>query len=132
VLKKFVVDRRDRHIRAGVASKGLAVQSLSGSKSFLDLFTCYSHHCPARPASGLRLEIAPNIDKKKSELYFPTPVKKILTENAKRHPKKSSSEHVDGVSALAHDLPPLGAKHAFLRHRKMNLRPTQPATRRKK
>ncbi len=45
------------------------------------LFTSYSHHCPSRPASGLRLETVMNSDKKKSELYFGTMVKKILTEN---------------------------------------------------
>ena len=36
------------------------------------------------PAAGLRLEIAHNIDKKKSELYFYLSVKKFLTEKAKR------------------------------------------------
>jgi hypothetical protein len=36
------------------------------------------------PAAGLRLEIATNIDKKKSELYFYLPVKKFLTKKAKR------------------------------------------------
>ena len=36
------------------------------------------------PAAGLRLEIAPNIDKKKSELYFSLPVKKFLTKKANR------------------------------------------------
>jgi hypothetical protein len=36
------------------------------------------------PAAGLRLEIARNIDKKKSELYFPLRLKKILTEKANR------------------------------------------------
>ena len=36
------------------------------------------------PAAGLRLEIATNIDKKKSELYFYFSVKKFLTEKAKR------------------------------------------------
>jgi hypothetical protein len=46
-----------------------------------ELFTCYSHHCPSRPASGLRLEISRNLDKKKSELYFSGAVKKFLTEN---------------------------------------------------
>jgi hypothetical protein len=48
------------------------------------LFTSYSHHCPSRPASGLRLEIASNIDKKKPEFYFPSAFKKILTEKPKR------------------------------------------------
>jgi hypothetical protein len=33
------------------------------------------------PASGLRLETAANLDKKKSELYFLRSVKKSLTEN---------------------------------------------------
>ena|SRR5689334_2836754 len=36
------------------------------------------------PAAGLRLEIANNIDKKKSELYFYLSVKKFLTEKAIR------------------------------------------------
>jgi hypothetical protein len=36
------------------------------------------------PAAGLRLEIATNIDKKKSELYFYLSVKKFLTKKAKR------------------------------------------------
>jgi hypothetical protein len=53
-----------------------------------ELFTRYSHHCPPRPASGLRLETGPNPDKKKSELYFLSPVKKFLTENRKRNPEK--------------------------------------------
>jgi hypothetical protein len=34
--------------------------------------------------AGLRLEIASEIDKKKSELYFSFSVKKILTEKPKR------------------------------------------------
>ena len=34
------------------------------------------------PASGLRLETAFKIDKKKSELYFSFPVKKTLTEKS--------------------------------------------------
>jgi hypothetical protein len=38
-----------------------------------------------RPASGLRLEIGINIDKKKSEFYFLMPIKNILTEKANRH-----------------------------------------------
>jgi len=38
-----------------------------------------------RPASGLRLEIGINIDKKKSEFYFLLPIKNILTEKANRH-----------------------------------------------
>ena len=41
-------------------------------------------YCPARPASGLRLEILAQTDKKKSELYFVVRVKKILTENVNR------------------------------------------------
>jgi hypothetical protein len=36
------------------------------------------------PASGLRLEIAAMVDKKKSEFYFSSALKKILTEKAKR------------------------------------------------
>ena len=38
-----------------------------------------------RPASGLRVEIGINIDKKKSEFYFRLPIKNILTEKANRH-----------------------------------------------
>jgi hypothetical protein len=53
-----------------------------------ELFTHYSHHCPSRPASGLRLEISPNLDKKKSELYFSGAVKKFLTENGIGAPAK--------------------------------------------
>jgi hypothetical protein len=34
-----------------------------------------------RPASGLRLETATKIDKEKSEFYFLSRIKKILTEN---------------------------------------------------
>jgi hypothetical protein len=56
-----------------------------GLQDFLGLFTSYSHHCPSRPASGLRLEIGPKIDKKKSEFYFSSAIKKILTEKTKRH-----------------------------------------------
>jgi hypothetical protein len=44
-----------------------------------ELFTRYSHHCPSRPASGLRVETGANLDKKKSELYFSPAVKKFLT-----------------------------------------------------
>jgi hypothetical protein len=54
-------------------------------QNFSKLFTSYSHHCPSRPASGLRLETASNIDKKKSEFYFSSAFKKILTEKPKRH-----------------------------------------------
>jgi len=42
----------------------------------------FTRASPSSPAAGLRLEIAPNIDKKKSELYFSLPVKKILTKKA--------------------------------------------------
>jgi hypothetical protein len=42
------------------------------------LFTSYSHHCPSRPASGLRLGTVVKSDKEKSELYFATMVKKNL------------------------------------------------------
>ncbi len=38
-----------------------------------------------RPASGLRLEIGINIDKKKSEFYFLMPIKNILTEKANQY-----------------------------------------------
>src|SRR5690242_13552723 len=44
------------------------------------------------PAAGLRLEIAHNIDKKKSELYFYFSFKKFLTKKAKRAcPKQRKS-----------------------------------------
>jgi hypothetical protein len=52
-----------------------------------ELFTRYSHHCPSRPASGLRLETVPNMDKKKSELYFSAAVKKFLTEKRNKRPE---------------------------------------------
>jgi hypothetical protein len=60
-----------------------------GLQKFLKLFTSYSHCLPSRPASGLRLEILGQIDKKKSEFYFCVDGKKILTEKAKRDSKKT-------------------------------------------
>jgi hypothetical protein len=42
------------------------------------------------PAAGLRLEIANNIDKKKSELYFYLSVKKFLTEKAIRRVQRAT------------------------------------------
>jgi hypothetical protein len=47
------------------------------------MFTAYSHPKFLLPASGLRLETVPKSDKKKSELYFSSLVKKILTEKSK-------------------------------------------------
>jgi hypothetical protein len=44
---------------------------------------------PSRPASGLRLETARNLDKKKSEFYFLSLSKKILTEKPNRASRKS-------------------------------------------
>jgi hypothetical protein len=55
-----------------------------GGRSFENIHMLFTS-LPSRPASGLRLETAPNIDKKKPEFYFSSPVKKILTEKAKRH-----------------------------------------------
>jgi len=57
---------------------------ISKVQRILELFSSYSHGCPSRPASGLRLEIAPNLDKEKSELYFLASVKKFLTEKRNR------------------------------------------------
>ena len=45
------------------------------------------------PAAGLRLEIARDIDKKKSELYFYFSLKKFLTEKAKRACPKQRNFH---------------------------------------
>ena len=43
------------------------------------LFTPYSHPLHSLPASGLRLEMVQISDKKKREVYFASPAKKILT-----------------------------------------------------
>jgi hypothetical protein len=75
------------------------------------MFTSYSHHTPSLPASGLRLETASNIDKKKSELYFSSPVKKTLTEKSKStlpqatkssRPRAGHSESFGELTSLAH------------------------------
>jgi hypothetical protein len=64
-----------------------------------ELFTRYSHHCPPRPASGLRLEIGPNMDKKKSELYFSSPVKKFLTEKRNGVLRRCSKSRARAVAS---------------------------------
>jgi len=65
-----------------------------------ELFTCYSHHCPSRPASGLRLEITPNMDKKKSELYFSARFKKFLTEKRKGASRKLHHVYARTVAVI--------------------------------
>ena len=50
-----------------------------GSSIAAKLFTCYSHPLQSLPASGLRLEMVQISDKKKREVYFASPAKKILT-----------------------------------------------------
>jgi hypothetical protein len=40
------------------------------AQSFSEMFTSYSHRALLFPASGVRLETALKIDKKKPELYF--------------------------------------------------------------
>jgi hypothetical protein len=71
---------------------------------------------PFRPASGLRLETATEIDKKKSELYFLPAVKKILTENVKRTVPRAQrnrpARDVDAALLVAHHFPFLGVKIA--------------------
>jgi hypothetical protein len=92
---------RDFRTRKEVATTGgrYCLKALSGSliyqaARFVGTVHMLFTYCPARPASGLRLEILAQIDKKKSELYFMAQVKKILTENVNRHllraQKKSS------------------------------------------
>jgi hypothetical protein len=87
--------------RKKVATTGgrCCLKALSGSiiyqaARFVGTVHMLFTYCPARPASGLRLEILAQIDKKKSELYFAVRVKKILTENVNRRllraQKKSS------------------------------------------
>jgi hypothetical protein len=58
---------------------------------------------PFRPASGLRLEIALNIDKEKSEFYFSFALKKILTENRKKLLRNRADASSSGeLTELAH------------------------------
>jgi hypothetical protein len=82
------------------------ISFIMGLQDFLELFTSYSHHCPFRPASGLRLEIASHLDKKKPEFYFSSAIKKILTEKTKRHcprrQKSLNSTKVDRTPANTH------------------------------
>jgi hypothetical protein len=77
-----------------------------GLQDFLGLFTSYSHHCPSRPASGLRVEIGSKIDKKKSEFYFSSAIKKILTEKSETalpgNTKSINSTSVDRTPAYTH------------------------------
>jgi len=56
---------------------------------------------PSRPASGLRLEIVPNFDKKKSEFYFSSALKKILTEKRNEAVEKSKPDcHVEKLTEM--------------------------------
>jgi len=49
----------------------------------------------------LRLEITPNLDKKKSEFYFSYAVKKILTENRNEVVEKLKPDrHVDHLTGM--------------------------------
>jgi hypothetical protein len=53
----------------------------------------------------LRLETAPNFDKKKSELYFLALVKKFLTENPIKRPENDrnfSAEAINLLDAVRH------------------------------
>ena len=62
---------------------GVKALLILGNQIFLrHVHILFTRASPSSPAAGLRLEIAPNIDKKKSELYFSLPVKKILTKKA--------------------------------------------------
>jgi hypothetical protein len=54
------------------------------------------------PAAGLRLEIATNIDKKKSELYFYLSVKKFLTKKAKHACPQATNFLFNRSSDLIH------------------------------
>ena len=69
--------------------RGVKALLILGNQSFSNMFTSYSHALSFVPAAGLRLEIACNIDKKKSELYFFISVKKFLTKKQnERLPKQ--------------------------------------------
>jgi len=56
------------------------VSFILADKSFSEMFTTYSHLLLLRLPAGLRLETSAKIDKKKTEIYFLSPQKKILTE----------------------------------------------------
>jgi hypothetical protein len=63
----------------------------------LSLFTSYSHPVSFLPACGFRLEIESESHKKKAELYFAWPFKKILTKNRIWHWRLFHSERIMGA-----------------------------------
>jgi hypothetical protein len=74
--------------------KGLNVSLIYQAAKFVRTVHMLFTYCPTRPASGLRLEIVAQTDKKKSELYFAALVKKILTENVNRRLPRAQKNHL--------------------------------------
>lgn len=71
--------------RSSLGVSGVKALIILENQIFIrDVHILFTRAFLSSPAAGLRLEIANNIDKKKSELYFCLPVKKFLTEKAIR------------------------------------------------
>jgi len=71
--------------RSSFRFTGVKALLILGNQIFLrHVHILFTRAFLSSPGAGLRLEIAHNIDKKKSELYFYLSVKKFLTEKAIR------------------------------------------------
>ena len=56
-----------------------------GRDVYQNLFTCYSHRLPSRPASGLEIRNRNKLRQEKKLNFIFFAIKKILTEKSKRH-----------------------------------------------
>jgi len=79
--EQTAIASEDRHLLCVLDLAGLRRCSLLGINFSQTCSHLIHTPLPFLPAAGLRLEIASNCDKEKSELYFSFSVKKILTEN---------------------------------------------------
>jgi hypothetical protein len=98
------VAKQDRHLLYILDLAGLRAYSFSGINFSQTCSHLIHTRFPFVPAAGLRLEIALNIDKEKSELYFSFSVKKILTEKPNRACPQAMkiSPSAQRMSASAH------------------------------
>jgi hypothetical protein len=82
-----------RSLGSGTFFSSAGILIVLGSQVAAKLFTCYSHPLSSLAASGLRLETWRTCDKRISEVYFPFPSKKFLTENLNRQVNQTSKSH---------------------------------------
>ena len=76
-------DRIDR--RVDVLDSLVEDSVILGREVYQNLFTCYSHRLPSRPASGLEIRNPNKLRQEKKFNFIFFAIKKILTEKSKQH-----------------------------------------------